>query len=63
MREIVIGVRMSEYERAMLAALVKYEGRGGQGETLRELVRRAAADRGLWPPSEPATAKEKACHE
>ena len=47
-RDTVIATRCNETERKALAALAKVERRS-PSETIRELVRAAAIERGVWP--------------
>lgn len=45
----MVRVRVSPLEKAALAAIAGHEGRKPT-EALRELIREAARQRGLWPP-------------
>ena len=48
-RSETVRARVNEMEYEAVQALVELEGRTNISEMLRELIRRAAIERGVWP--------------
>lgn len=50
-RSIRFGLLLNTSEKQALACLAEAEGGLSQGAMVRSLIRQAARERGLWPPS------------